>query len=168
MRSVEVVCGATQLAWLPLMVAVCFLPSCENRGRANLCNVNGRLLVGNRPAANAQIAFHRIAESTTKAILCVGTTGADGSFQLTTYKLGDGAPAGEYVVTAIWPDTSIPKDECVDVSAHDRFNGRYSDPGKSQLRATVRLGVNEVVLRAALGPGTWSLPRPRPGDGTRT
>ena len=43
---------------------------------------------------------------------------------------------------------------------HDRLKGRYADPAKSPLRATVAAGPNDIPLRAALA-GSWSMPRLR-------
>src|SRR5262245_30863632 len=82
-----------------------------------LCPVEGRLLVSGIPAANAHVTFHPI-EGAAGTALSVGRTGPDGSFRLTTFAAGDGAPAGEYVVTVVWPNDSIPRDECVEPTTH--------------------------------------------------
>jgi len=60
----------------------------------------------------------------------------DGAFRLSTYDPNDGAPAGEYYVSVIWP-TDGREDE-------DKLNGRYRDPKTSQLTATVKEGSNEL------------------------
>ena len=121
--------------------------------------VGGRLLVGGMPAANAQVAFHVL--DGPSAYHPVGITRADGTFSLTTVARDDGAPAGDYIVTVIWPNTSIPFDECVEPATHDRLYGAYSDPAKSTLRATVHLGRNDIVVEAPLGSSGWNVPRVR-------
>lgn len=111
--------------------------------------VAGTLTVGGRPAANAMVAFHPLDRGGTQASLPVASTGPDGTYRLTTYADGDGAPAGEYAVTVVWPDDSHPRDECEDVVEHDRFKGRYADAARSPWRVTVGRGTNDVPLRAA-------------------
>ena len=71
---------------------------------------------------------------------CVGRSGEDGSFKLTT---GDkeGAPAGEYVVTVICPEeTKMPKGKISTAppESKDRFEGAYANPTASKLRAASR------------------------------
>lgn len=112
--------------------------------------VEGRLLVADKPAANAALAFHPI-RATTASVHCpVAMTRPDGTFQLTTHRLNDGAPAGEYVVTVIWHDPSKPVDECAceDPAIHDRLCGLYADPGKSPLRSVVKPEKNQIQLVA--------------------
>jgi hypothetical protein len=106
------------------------------------------------------LAFHPLAGSASGIPLSVATTGADGTYRLTTYDVGDGAAEAEYAVTVVWPDDSLPRDECAEPTAHDRLGCRYADPAKSKLRATVVPGRNEVPLRASLG-SSWSLPKMR-------
>jgi hypothetical protein len=49
------------------------------------------------------VVFHPKDNADPQAPRPFGTAGADGSFGLTTSRPGDGAPAGEYRVTVIWP-----------------------------------------------------------------
>ena len=109
--------------------------------------VSGTLTVGGQPVANAMVAFHPLDQAGSQGVLPVACTGPDGRYRLRTYAAGDGAPAGEYAVTVVWPDASEPRDECEDVAMHDRFQGRYADPARSPWRVTVEPGRNEVPLR---------------------
>lgn len=111
--------------------------------------VVGHLFVGDQPAENASIAFHPVDPSLSRACP-VGITAADGSFRLTTYKRGDGAPAGEYIVTVIWPDETKPVDECdcPSLEDHDRLRGVYADRNSSPIRATIAPGRNDVPVQA--------------------
>lgn len=140
-----------------LIAMSCGLAGCE---RPAVHPVVGKLTVGGQSAAYAFLAFHPLAEGGAGARLAVGTAAADGTFRLTTFAAGDGAVAGEYAVTVVWPDTSIPRDECADPVAHDRLNGQFANSTKTPLRATVRPGPNEVSLKVALA-GNWSLPKMR-------
>ncbi len=147
--------AARRFAGLALVAALC---GCGAKER--LHPVEGKLFIGGQPAANAKIAFHPLGGSAPRALIPVGVTRPDGSYSLMCRAPGDGAPAGEYVVTLIWPDVALVQDECVEEVAHDRLKGRYADAAKSPLRATVAPGRNDIPLRAALA-GSWSMPRLR-------
>ena len=129
------------------------LVGCGGPRKAAVYPVAGTLTVEGRPAANAMIAFHSLDNAGSSTVLPVATTGPDGAYRLMTYAVGDGAPAGEYAVTVVWPDDSEPRDECADVVTHDRFQGRYADPAKSPWRIAVSPGMNEVPLCAELSAG---------------
>lgn len=147
--------------FLSALLVAGFLPGCGWPGKATVFPVEGQLLVAGRPAANAMIAFRPV-RGTAVAVLAVAVTGADGRFRLTTYQAGDGAPAGEYAVTVVWPDASLPLDECADPVTHDRLAGRYADPLRTNLRATVHPQANCISLTPSLPAGNnWSLPRLR-------
>ena len=150
MRQVHPCVRVDNGTFVLIAVALCCLPGCESGGRAKVYPVEGKVVVSGQPAANAQLAFHPQGERVSRTPLPVGTTGPDGAYRLTTYAAGDGAPAGEYAVTIVWPDDSIPHDDCADHDDHDRLHGRYADPAKTQLRATIRPEHNEVTLRATL------------------
>ena len=130
------------------------LVGCGGSHKAAVYPVAGTLTVSGQPAANAMVAFHPLDQAGSQTTLPVASTGPDGTYRLTTYAAGDGAPVGEYAVTVVWPDDSQPHDECEDVVKHDRFKGRYADPAKSPWRVTVGPGTNEVPLRAAPAAGS--------------
>lgn len=85
-------------------------------------------------------------------------TDNDGKFKITTYDAGDGAPAGDYVVTFYWDymgkpvPFSNPDEPKLDPSAV-RFNKKYSEPYKSKIKAKVEaekgadLGVLELTTK---------------------
>src|SRR5206468_35759 len=79
-------------------------------GRRPVYPVSGKVLVQGRPAAGAQLTFHPVGENGPNAIRPVAHVDDQGNFRLTSYKEGDGAPAGEYRVTVQWfravPDPS--------------------------------------------------------------
>jgi hypothetical protein len=145
---------------LALLAVIWGALGCGRPSKVPTHPVSGKLTVSGQPAANAQVAFHPLDEGAPRAIRPVGKTAADGTFSLTTFTPGDGAPAGEYAVTVIWIDDSNPVDECADPISHDRLTGRYADPSKTKLRATIQPGQNEVNLKAAVA-GSWTFPRMR-------
>jgi hypothetical protein len=145
-----------------LLFALSLGTGCSNRAtdasRLETFPVAGTLLVDGQPAMDAHVAFYPVGGS--RPMCSVGMTGSDGTFRLTTYAAGDGAPDGEYVVTVFWPDPSMPADpcECPDPIVHDRLRGRYIDARTSELRATVGPGGATITLSTAVG-ASWNTSR---------
>ena len=148
-------------------VALLLVAGCSDRAkdqetpRVAVHPVEGKLVVNGRLAGNSRVIFHPLNKGDATARYPVANTRPDGTFHLTTYAAGDGAPAGEYVVTVVWVNEKIPVDECegVDLLTHDRLCGLYADPATSVLRATVNPGPNEITVQAAAGGRGWNLPR---------
>jgi hypothetical protein len=105
--------------------------------------VKGSVMVGGKPAVNAQVVFHPLNDSDPQAIHPNGEVGADGTFTLNCYTTGDGAPAGEYAVTVRWPEGSSTIGGDADTGG-DRLGERYSNPKTTPLRATVSVGPTEL------------------------
>ena len=98
--------------------------------------VEGKVLVNGEPAENLNVAFHPQGMDTNK--FCpVGRTNSKGIFHLMTRSDADGAPAGEYRVTLVWPDGLIDECECPDPSLHDRLKGLYAKSDQSTLQVSV-------------------------------
>src|SRR5262245_2780792 len=101
----------------------------------------GQVLVKSQPAVGAIVAFQPAGGANPEewyAGYPQATVGPDGTFHVLTYGTQDGAPAGEYVVTIVWPGERDPKDE--EASPPDKLNGQYADPKKSPLKAKVENG----------------------------
>jgi hypothetical protein len=80
-------------------------------------------------------------------------TGEDGSFRLMSFKPGDGAPAGDYQVTIIYPMDRFNKH----LSGIDRLKGKFANPKTSGLAAKVEPKNNEQPFT---GRGSRGAPRP--------
>lgn len=61
-------------------------------------------------------------------------TGEDGRFEISTYKSGDGVPAGEYALTFVWGKINLIS---ASYGGPDRLDGAYSDPQKSEFKVVV-------------------------------
>ncbi|HZN32458.1 MAG TPA: hypothetical protein VFB80_01520 [Pirellulaceae bacterium] len=110
--------------------------------------MKGSVLVAGKPAARATVIFHPKAPAADALAekappRPTGEVQADGSFTLSTYTAGDGAPAGEYTVTISWPSGSSPIGGDAD-SGPDRLGGRYLNPQTSRLSAKVDAAATEV------------------------
>jgi hypothetical protein len=128
--------------WLPLG-AVLLGTSCGG----GLNSVTGKVHYNGQPAAGAVVVFHPVAEDTLTTLHPTGVTAADGSFTLTTRTDGDGAAAGEYLVTVVWPEPAQPRKPGLmstepPPDPPDRLRGRYANRATSDLRAVVQAGRN--------------------------
>lgn len=115
--------------------------------------VQGQVLYENKPMAKAVIVFHN-ADSADRTTPGHATADEQGRYKVHTYRVDDGAPAGDYIVTIYWPGTA-PKsagkstvspdaDDSTSGSVIDRLQGRYSLVDKSPLRATVKPEENTI------------------------
>jgi hypothetical protein len=119
--------------------------SCSSSG--TLHPVQGKVMVGDKPAAGALVMFHAEAGDINN-VPATGTVGPDGTFTLTTGTKA-GAAAGRYVVTVVWPDpTKKPTEQQAMMGlapdAPDLLGGRYGTRQKSPLRAEVKSGPNSL------------------------
>ena len=141
---------------LVLLFGAAFLLSKELRPSAEpiLYAVEGNVLVNGEPAANLNVAFHPLDGD--KNLFCpVGRTDSKGTFHLMTRCGADGAPAGEYSVTLVWPDGLIDECECIDPTLHDRLKGLYAKADQSIFQVRVGSSGNSFRFNA------W---RPRSDD----
>lgn len=100
---------------------------------------HGRITINGEPPQGAVVELHSAGEQAdVRNSRPWAVVQEDGSYTLTTYATGDGAPAGDYVLTIKWPpDVSKP-------SLADRLGNAYSNPERSQWKATVSEGENEL------------------------
>jgi hypothetical protein len=127
--------------------ALIFISACgRNDGHVRVYPVQGKVIVRGAPAEGARIVFYPVSEELKKHGMPVpdGTTDAQGTFKLKSYKADDGAPEGEFKIGVIWLEQLPPDADPDVVSAKDRLGGRYGDPQKSQLTAKVEKGGGEI------------------------
>lgn len=101
--------------------------------------VSGRVLVNGEPAKGAQVVFHHLGDWGEKSIVPQAYTADDGKFALSTYGVGDGAPAGDYQVVVRWPAYRRGRNV-----GPDRLDGKFSKPDTSGLTAHVDAGNNDL------------------------
>lgn len=103
--------------------------------------VTGSAEFGGKPAVGAHLIFHPDPDQEDRDGLPSAVVKADGTFTVSTYRDGDGAPAGHYVVTAQW--FPVGADGSVGVNAlHKSFANRAASP----LQATIREGHNDLPV----------------------
>ena len=103
-------------------------------GRLPVYAVSGQVLVKGKPAQGAYLVFHPQDGGDKNLPRPYATSDAEGKFQLTTYELEDGAPAGHYKVSIVW--RPVPKSR-LEAEGPDRLQGKYSNPATSNLDAEI-------------------------------
>ena len=124
-----------------LLVLVVPLTGCgAGDGKIDVYPVKGTVTQGGKPVEGADVIF--LASDPALKVVGVPTpkaiTDANGEFSLSSYGNGDGAPAGEYAVAVSWMQVITPSDNPEQRVERDRLKGRYADPSKSGLTATIQ------------------------------
>lgn len=121
--------------WLTLLT----MAGCSNAPAVLQVNpVRGSAVYQGKPATGARLIFYTTLPDG-KAYQTSATVDKEGNYQLTSYKQNDGAPAGEYVVMAVWPEGGSD-----DFPGPDRLKGKYASRDATPLRATIVAGENNI------------------------
>ena len=132
----------TKWAIAALALSVLAAGAC-NSGKT-LYPVRGQVFFEGRPAAGALVVLHPVDDTNPAAIRPAGYVDDAGNVKLMSYisasrSTGDGAPAGEYIVTIAWLPADVKEylSKRPNSELPDKLQGRYSQPHSSTLRATV-------------------------------
>lgn len=106
--------------------------------------VSGQVLHNGTPATGAKVILIVSSESLRGKRIPTpqGTVDETGNFQIGCYSENDGAPAGEYGIAIVWRDDSVNTSR--DEKPPDRLAGRFANPQRSGLTATITEGKNEL------------------------
>ena len=124
---------------------------CSDNGpkRKKVYAVRGIVTYRGEPAEGVEVNFAPVIDSP-DVTFATGISGPGGEFQLSTYKQFDGAPSGEYVITAFWPDRRKGATKVAAAAgeelAPDRLKGEYTNPKTSKLKATVLEQPNDLKI----------------------
>ncbi len=102
---------------------------------AEVFPVSGSVKFNGQVPTGARIVLHPVTPPGPDAVAPIGRVGDDGSFKITSYESGDGAPPGEYVATIQW--FQIDKDGNVGPNV---IPAEYADAKTSPLKVTVKGG----------------------------
>jgi hypothetical protein len=132
---------------LAIFVILSAVVSCQ-KSSVKLNPVKGKVLFKDQPAEGAQIVFRPAGENAPGGSQPgpsqpnpFGDVKADGTFTLRTEPIGEGAPAGEYVVMISWYTRSDPEDA---LTSKSKLPAKYADPANPILKATVKEGDNDL------------------------
>lgn len=111
----------------------------EEEVRPPLQPVQGTLTINGKAAEGATVVLHPADGKNfdSRGSRPQATVEADGTFHVTTYQEGDGAPAGNYNVAVMWFGKNG------DATA-DRLGGAYARPDQSDVRVTISIGDAEL------------------------
>ena len=101
---------------------------------------HGVILFDGKPAGDARVQLNPAVDARLPGVYPHAIVQADGSFQFTTYRTRDGAPAGTYALTITWPLRPRPHHE----QGPDRFRGRYADRDHPLAQVVIRAGENNL------------------------
>src|SRR5262245_51816518 len=107
--------------------------------------VSGFVYFEGTPAAGATVVFHWKPPDGKKLVRAGDAlVESDGSYALSTYTAGDGAPVGEYLVTVVVGRGGYVDEDSDPVA--NQLPARYAKPETSGLTATVKSGKNELTF----------------------
>jgi hypothetical protein len=136
-------------SWFSMLAGILLVPlalvgGCGSKeSRKPVYPVRGKVLVAGKPAVKAQVTFHPLNDPN-NPLRPNADVEADGTFTLSTFTAGDGAPAGEYAVTVLWLESTVATGGDAETGP-DKLGGRYSKPETSGLRVQVREGSNDLA-----------------------
>ncbi|MFG0262117.1 MAG: hypothetical protein ACF788_06990 [Novipirellula sp. JB048] len=113
--------------------------------REEMVEIRGRVHVDGEPAPELIVKLY---PQGSEASISTGITSEDGSFVISTYRQGDGAPPGEYRVGCEWGTYDRGKR----MYTGDQLGGRYASPENSGI-------VWNVTAGEAFDAGTLDLER---------
>lgn len=132
---------------LPLVFLLSFLclsSGCSSGSGNPVCYpISGKVLFNQQPIAEAQVVLYPKTGSISP--LPMGYTDEKGQFTITTWATGDGAPAGDYVVTVSWKALELKGEEKIR-SGRQLLSMENTDPHRSPWKYTVKEGGNAPLV----------------------
>jgi hypothetical protein len=130
------------------LLVVLWIIGCADSAAVRCYPVQGQVLLGGQPVAEAMVVFHPKSPPPATASEAhvphpVAHTDAEGNFRLTTLQPGDGAPPGEYAITVELREARLIGDELTR-DGPNVLPPRYSRPETTDLSYTVIEGENQM------------------------
>lgn len=128
-----------RVMFLPIL-AVCLTGiGCGDGWRAKTYPAAGRLTINGVAPEGARVHLHSVGQKVDQRNSSPwGIVQKDGTYTLSTYEKGDGAPPGEYKVTLRWPFEPNAPD------LGDRLGYAFATPEKSKWQVTIKEGDNQL------------------------
>jgi hypothetical protein len=111
------------------------LASACGPSRPPLYPFTGKVTYKGKPTPGAQLILHPVGSEDPNAPQPSGVVKDDGSFALSTFQPGDGAPAGDYKVAIIWIEAKAKADR--DAELPNKLPAKYADVKQSGLTLKV-------------------------------
>lgn len=136
---------STALFLIVVLMAGCGGDPPADLPKVELIPVNGVIQVDGKPISGARIALHSSAGGTDAIVNPNGISDSEGKFQLTTYSVNDGAPAGVWNVTVSWAEVLNPGASDPEYGK-EKLPQRYQAPASSGLSVEVKPDSTEPIL----------------------
>jgi hypothetical protein len=130
--------------WRRMILLLLVCAACSSESKVRLEPVRGQVLYKDKPLHKAVVAFHPLGDYPVHLPKPIAYTDAEGRFTMTTFKPGDGVPAGEYAITVEYRERSQSGIE--KIGGKNLLPARYSKPETSGLRCKVEEGDNELPV----------------------
>lgn len=150
MRSITSIAGRFVLLSL-VMFAGCGRSELTDPNELPTFPVTGKVMVDGKPVAMIRVVAHDAAEPPRPFNEPKGFTKDDGSFSLTTFRDGDGVPAGEYNLTFQYGTMAMVMGRQYQ---GDKFKGKYMKAAESKFKLTVTEGQPTDLGTIELTTGT--------------
>jgi len=126
---------------LPLIFVLLVAGCGERSDEAEVHPARGKLIINSEPAFEALLSLHPVQDANfdQRGSRPWAVTKEDGTFELSTYGTGDGAPVGEYYVAIVWMD-----DPLSPAPGPDKLGGRFAKPESTGIRVTISEGDNQL------------------------
>lgn len=105
---------------------------------------SGKVTFEGKPVEGAELTLTPISPDVPATVRPSAKSGADGSFTLGTYGTGDGAPAGEYKVSAVW--FKLVNSGGSMVRGDNALPAKYANPETSGVKVVI--GDSETAIPA--------------------
>jgi hypothetical protein len=89
-------------SWSCVILLVLASASGCGEARVPVYPVTGKVTFQGKPPIGAQVVLHSVSPAAANDVAPTGIVRSDGSFAISVYDDGDGAPQGEYVATIQW------------------------------------------------------------------
>jgi hypothetical protein len=129
--------------FLVALSAVLVFAGCSGETRVPVYPVKGKVSFKGEAPTGAQVVLHPVDRATPSDVAPVGTVKADGTFAITAYEPGDGAPPGEYVATIEWFKL-IDKGEGAGGRGPNVIPKEYASPTTSPIRVSVKTSATQI------------------------
>lgn len=139
-----------------MLLSVVLLTGCSSEGENGqlpVFPVSGKIMVDGKNPKDAVVMLYNLENNKVAKEPILPRPKAvvreDGSFAISTYRTGDGAPEGEYVMVVTWKGDLKEYDQDDDEEVIDRLPElvpkEYTLPVKSKLRVTVKKDEENVI-----------------------
>jgi hypothetical protein len=127
-----------------LYLIAALAPACAScSSRSNTYPVSGKVTYKGSPASGATVFFHHQGGDGMNADIMMGIVQEDGAFEIVTGSPGKGVPPGAYDVLIEWKQVSG-QGKGRPQRGPDVLKGRYADPLRPLLHATVEARANNL------------------------